>query len=139
LTFDTLTYINSTSNNSPIITDNNFFIIIIAYIIGASIWAFCVWCWLIVLIGYGRKYLSKPNSFINYLSKITLPYYILHQTVIIIIGFYVIQWELDTLTKFLIISTTALFITLILCVLVKTNNITRFIFGMKTIRKNQPQ
>ena len=132
LTFDTLTYINSNSDSaSNTYQFNNFAILIFIYIIGTGLWSFCVWCWLIAFLGYGRKYLNKQNSFIKKFSEIALPFYILHQTIIIIIGFYVIQWETSIIVKYLVITTIALFITLLGCELIKTNNITRFMFGMK--------
>jgi hypothetical protein len=138
LTFDALMYMNSNSNpslNAYLV--NNFLISILIYIIGKALWSICVWCWLIAFLGYGRKYLNKQNSFIKYFSEIALPYYILHQTFIIIIGFYVIQWETSILVKYLVISTAALFITLLGCELIKTNNITRFMFGMKLNNKKR--
>jgi hypothetical protein len=109
----------------------------VIYIVGTGLWSIGVWCWLIAFLGYGRKYLNKQNSFIEHLSEIALPYYILHQTVIIVIGFYVIQWDTSILVKYLVITTAALFITLLICELIKTNNITRFMFGMKVINKKK--
>ena len=136
LTFDTIRYMSLNSNSSSF---NAFFenpiILIITYLIGMTIWSFGMWCWLIAILGYARKYLNKPNSFISYASKISLPFYILHQTVIIIIGFYVIQWDTTILVKYIVISTAALFITVFLCELIKTNNILRFVFGMKLKKK----
>lgn len=136
LTFDTIRYISLTSNSGSF---NEFFdnpvILIITYLIGMTIWSFGVWCWLIAILGYARKYLNKPSPFISYASKISLPFYILHQMVIIIIGFYVIQWNTTILVKYLVISTAALFITVFLCELIKTNNISRFVFGMKLKKK----
>ncbi len=134
LTFDALIYLNS---NSALIVNigNNFAVLITIYIIGTGLWSFCVWCWLIAFLGYGRKYLNKQNSFIKHFSEIALPFYILHQTIIIIVGFYVVQWEINILVKYLVITTAALFITLIICEVIKTNKITRFMFGMKVIKK----
>ena len=124
LTVTAIFYINSIEFDSFLI-----------YVIGMALWSFSEWCWLVAILGYGRKFLSKKNSFINYASKIALPFYILHQTVIIVLAFYVIQLETSIIVKYLIISTLALFITVILCELVKTNNITRYIFGMKLRKK----
>ena len=138
LTFDVLIYTSSTSNASSAINIiNNPNILILLYIVGMVLWSFCVWCWLIAFLGYGRKFLNKQNSFINYASKIALPYYILHQTIIIVIAFYVIQWETSILVKYLIITTAALFITFFLCEFIKTNNITRFMFGMKLVKREK--
>ena len=138
LTFDAVIYINSTLNSTlTAYIVNNPTILIVMYIIGTGLWSLCVWCWLIAFLGYGRKYLHKQNTLIKHLSEIALPFYILHQTIIIVIGFYVIQWETNILVKYLVITTAALFITFLGCELIKTNNITRFLFGMKLINKNK--
>jgi len=110
------------------------------YIVYAIFWvlaSLCSWCWLITIFGYGRKYLTKQNFLISHLSEIALPFYIIHQTIIVIIGFYVLQWEATILVKFLVISTLSLFITILLCELIKTNNLTRFIFGMRPKEKKK--
>ena len=38
----------------------------------------------------------------------------LHQTAIVVIGFYVVQWEVETLVKYSVIGFAALLITLLL-------------------------
>ena len=106
-------------------------ILLIWYIAVYVALSFCSWCWLIAIYGYGKKLLTQPNSIINYLSKIALPIYIIHLTVIIAIGFYVLQWEAHWAVKFLVVSISSVFLTILLCILIKTNNITRFIFGMR--------
>ncbi len=103
----------------------------IGYTIYWTSFSFSGWCWLIAIFGYGKKYLTKQNSLINYLSKIALPMYIIHLTVIIMIAFYVLQWETHWVIKFLFITASSLVITILLCMIIKTNNVTRFIFGMR--------
>ena len=51
---------------------------------------------------------------IRYANRAVLPVYVLHQTVIVMIGFYMVQWEVPTLVKYLVISFTALVVTLVL-------------------------
>ena len=60
-----------------------------------------------------------------------LPVYILHQTLIIVIGFYIVDTELSMLLKFTIITFTAIPAAVLLYKLIQTNNVTRFLFGMK--------
>ena len=103
----------------------------VGYAIYWTLFSISGWCWMIAIYGYGKKFLNKQNSLITYLSKIALPMYIIHLTVTIMIAFYVLQWEASIAVKFLVISTLALFITILLCELIKTNNVTRFIFGMR--------
>jgi len=69
---------------------------------------------------------------IRYANQAVLPVYVLHQTVIVVIGFYVVQWEVETLVKYLVISFAALLVTLLLYDLgVRRTAVTRLLFGMK--------
>ncbi|MBN1991784.1 MAG: acyltransferase family protein [Anaerolineae bacterium] len=90
------------------------------------------WCCLIALLGYGQKYLNFTNRFLQYAGEGAYAFYILHQTVIIVIGYYVTQWDLGVWPKFLIIVVAALLATtLVYDLLVRRANMTRFLFGMK--------
>jgi Acyltransferase family len=69
---------------------------------------------------------------IRYANQAVLPVYVLHQTVIVAIGFYVVQWEIPTLAKYLLISFTSLLAILVLYDLgVRRTALTRVLFGMK--------
>lgn len=93
------------------------------------------WCFLIALLGYGSKYLTMSNNLLNYVSQLILPFYILHQTVIITIGYYVVQWDVSIATKYLVISTSSLIVIMLLYeILIKRINVLRFLFGLKTKR-----
>ena len=90
------------------------------------------WCWLIMFLGYTRQYLSTADGkVIRYLSNIALPFYILHQTIVLIIGFYVVQTTFPIVVKYLIINLTAFPLIFLACAMAGTNRMTRFIFGMK--------
>jgi len=67
-----------------------------------------------------------------------LPIYILHQTLIIVIGFYVVDMELNMLLKFTIITLTAIPSAVLLYKLIQTNNVSRFLFGMKKKAPKKP-
>ncbi len=61
---------------------------------------------------------------------------ILHQTIIVLIGFFVVQWNLDIALKYLIISTTSFAaIMAIYELLVRRINILRFLFGLRLKKK----
>lgn len=90
------------------------------------------WFWLLAIVGFGRKYLHGENRVLAYGNQAAYPFYILHQTVIIMIAYRVVQWHLGIAEKYLIISTASLGTTLVLYDLfVKRTNPTRFLFGMK--------
>ncbi len=64
-----------------------------------------------------------------------LPVYILHQTLIIVFGFYIVSIDLNMFIKFGLIAFTAIPASILLYQLIRTNNISRFIFGLKPLMK----
>jgi glucan biosynthesis protein C len=91
------------------------------------------WCWIIGLLGLGHRFLNFDNKFLAYGNEGVLPFYILHHTVIYIIGYYVIQWSGNIVSKFLIISITSFSIIMAIYeILIRRFNLLRFLFGMKT-------
>jgi glucan biosynthesis protein C len=96
------------------------------------------WLLLIAFLGFGRKYLNFSNKVLKYASEAAYPFYILHQTVIVLIGYYVVQWDIGVWLKFLVISVASVpTILLVYEVLVKRMGVTRFLFGMKPKRREK--
>jgi peptidoglycan/LPS O-acetylase OafA/YrhL len=92
------------------------------------------WAWLIAILGFGSRYLNFSNRFLKYANEAVLPFYILHQTVILAIGYYIVRLHLPIAVKFFIIATGSFVAILGLYdVLVKRINMLRFLFGMKLI------
>jgi hypothetical protein len=90
------------------------------------------WCWIIGLLGLARRYLDFNNRFLAYANVAVLPFYILHHTVIYIIGFSVIQWQLNIGGKFLIISVISFVVIMAIYeLLIRRMNWLRFLFGLK--------
>jgi hypothetical protein len=90
------------------------------------------WFWLLAALGFGRHYLNKPSKLLDYANEGIYPFYILHQTIIIVIGYYVIQVQESIGAKFLFISTLSLILSVaIYDFLIRPFKVTRFLFGMK--------
>ncbi|MCG6135708.1 MAG: acyltransferase family protein [Nostoc sp. LLA-1] len=90
------------------------------------------WCWVIALVALGQRYLRFNNSILQYVSQASYPFYLLHQTVLVAVAFYVVQWNLSITTKFFIISTATFVVTgMLYDLLVKRINIARFLLGLK--------
>jgi len=79
--------------------------------------------------------LRKPSLMdrvFAYVGEAQLPFYVLHMTPIVIIGFYVVQWDVNALVKYLVIVLATLGVTLLLYdIAVRRTWLTRFLFGMK--------
>lgn len=96
------------------------------------------WLTLIALLGYGKKYLNAPSKFLNYFGEAAYPLYVLHQTVIVAVGYYVVQWDGSILVKYLTITLAAFGVTTLLYeVFVRRNNFVRSLFGMGPRRDPQ--
>jgi len=102
------------------------------YILSQFIQAISAWSWLIAIISLASRYLTGTNKFLKYANSAVLPFYILHQTVIIAIGFYVVQWNSGVGIKYLTISATSFAVIMVIYeFLIKRVNILRFLFGMR--------
>ena len=98
------------------------------------------WSWLLALVGYGKRYLNRPHKFLNYLNQAVYPFYILHQTVIVCITYYIVKAPNESiLSKYLFTVMVTFFITMgIYHLLIKPYAITRFLFGMKPKSEVKP-
>lgn len=110
------------------------------------------WSWIVAILGFledakrkrqSARYSREPSvtaynrTFLagveRYANKAVLPFYVLHQTVIVAIGFYIVQWNISVTLKFLAISLTSLAMTLFLYeIVIRRTRVTRFLFGMKS-------
>jgi len=93
------------------------------------------WCWISYILGMGFKHFNKNSKALAYGSQAVLPFYILHQTIILFVGWYIIPLDMFFLLKYLIISTASfVLIMLIYEVCIKRINMIRFLFGMRLIK-----
>jgi len=90
------------------------------------------WCFVLAILGFGMQHLTANTPFLRYANEAVLPFYILHQTVIISVGFFVVRWAIPDLAKFAIIATSSFAIIMLLYeFLIRRLNLLRFLFGMK--------
>jgi uncharacterized membrane protein len=121
------------------------------YDLGSLLWravkSVGAFAWVVAILGFGSRPGSKPTSegaqkpsaagglgarLIAYFSEAFLAFYVLHQTVIFVIGYYVVQWDMAALLKFIVISFSSLAVTLLLYEFgVRRAKLTRWLFGMR--------
>ena len=105
--------------------------ILLYYILFSILWAFNGWCWVIAILSLGRKLLSFNHRFLKFSNELVLPFYILHETVIVVMAFYVIGLNLSVIVKYLMIVSASFAIISILLLPIKQINVLRFLFGMR--------
>jgi len=59
-----------------------------------------LWSWILVLFGLAAKYLNKPSRVIAYSNKAVYPFYILHQTITVVLGYYLMNLDWGFWSKF---------------------------------------
>jgi glucans biosynthesis protein C len=96
--------------------------------------AFNTWFWLIALVGYARRYLNVRSEALRHANEAVYPFYILHQTVIIVIAYHLTEWTVAVPLKFAVISVGTLASTTALYLLIRATPVTRALFGMKPRR-----
>ena len=94
--------------------------------------AFNSWFWLIAIFSLFQKYFTKYNRFLRYANEAVLPFYILHQTIIVIIAFNLVHWDTGVYFKYLVLCIASFAsICLIYELLVRRINFLRLLFGLK--------
>jgi len=98
-------------------------------------WLVCclvAWSALLTLLGYAQFYLTKTPKWLHLTNELVYPFYIFHQTVIVVLGFYVITWQTSIHIKIIALFVLSFIITSFICFfIVKPFNVLRFMFGLK--------
>ncbi|MCP4257708.1 MAG: acyltransferase [Planctomycetes bacterium] len=106
------------------------------YIMYQIVWSIASWSAVIFMLSLGAKYLNFNHKTLAYGNEAVLPFYLFHQTIILIVGFFVIRWNIGILPKFLIVTVISFSLILVLYnLLVKPFNIVRFFFGMRPLKQ----
>jgi len=93
---------------------------------------FSSWCWILAFLGMGMAYLDVRKPILNYANEAVLPFYILHQSVLICVGYFAVQWGIPDLLRWVIILVVSFGVIMALYeYLVRRINVLRFLFGMK--------
>ena len=92
----------------------------------------CAWMIILALMGLADTYLDRPSPVLAYLNRASFPVYVLHQSVMMVIAFYVTASGLSPALKFLAITAGTLFASLAFYEGLRHLVPTRFILGIKT-------
>ncbi|HSB66416.1 MAG TPA: acyltransferase family protein [Anaerolineales bacterium] len=109
------------------------------YAVIMSLCSLLIWSYLLSAFGYGMRYLTANKHFLSYANEAVLPFYILHQPVILLLGYFIIQLPLPILAKYLLIAPLAFSITLGLYEYgIRRVNLLRQAFGLKPRKPGIP-
>jgi peptidoglycan/LPS O-acetylase OafA/YrhL len=94
---------------------------------------FLAWSCALAAIGYARQYLNRDSHFRKVANEAIYPFYLLHQPVILILGFLLNKLAMPDLVRLVLLIASSLTITCgLYWFVVRPFNLTRVIFGLKS-------
>jgi glucan biosynthesis protein C len=98
----------------------------------------CTWCWLVFFLDLASRRLNVGSRLLSYANEAVLPFYLLHQTVILAVGWYVVPWHTSIALKYAVITVSSFTIIMGLYeLLIRRANVCRAFFGMR-MKKRAP-
>jgi glucan biosynthesis protein C len=90
------------------------------------------WSWTAFMLFVGMRFLDFRNKWLEAGQEAVVPFYVLHQPVIVIIAFYVVQWQAGVTVKMLAVVLASFVVTAgIYGLLIRRVAPLRALFGMK--------
>ena len=93
--------------------------------------------WILFFVGFFAKNMNFNHRILIPANISILPIYVLHQSLIIVFGYYIVGLDLNVYLKFALIACIAIPASILIYKLIQTNNITRFLFGLKPLTNNK--
>lgn len=90
-----------------------------------------IWISLLAFLGYAKKYLNFSAGFLSYFSTAAFPIYIIHQTYLVIIGYYILKLTNIFMFQYILIILFSFAASLLTYRLLRKFKITKFLFGIK--------
>jgi peptidoglycan/LPS O-acetylase OafA/YrhL len=90
------------------------------------------WSWTTFMLFIGMRYLDFSNKWLQYGQEAVLPFFLLHQPVIMAIAFYVVQWETGIPVKLVTVVVGSFTVTMAIYeLIIRRIGPLRVLFGMK--------
>jgi hypothetical protein len=108
------------------------------YVVWQIGWGVVGWSAVVFVVSLAARYLTTSNKLLAYGNEAVLPFFLFHQTIILIVGCFVLPWDIHNLPKYLVIVVVSFPLILMLYeVFVRRIGVMRFLFGMAP-KKRQP-
>jgi peptidoglycan/LPS O-acetylase OafA/YrhL len=96
------------------------------------------WSCGISAVGFAKHYLNFDSGFRKHANEAIFPFYLLHQPVIVVVGYFITRLDIAVLWKVILITLISFTtITGIYWLVIRRINFLRVIFGMKMVRNEK--
>jgi hypothetical protein len=93
------------------------------------------WAWICAFLGWARHRLQFSNRFLRYANEAVLPIYILHQSITLVLGYYILPLQMGLWTKFALATLGTYLIAVGLYEVIRRVSLLRPLFGLKPLEK----
>ena len=90
-----------------------------------------MWISILAILGMGKHFLNFKNKVTDYFNKASFPIYIFHQTLLVIVGYFVLKITDIIALQVVMIIAFSFILTILTYEIAKRIPITRFMFGIK--------
>lgn len=91
-----------------------------------------MWSCILTCLGFAGRFLRISSPVLAYLNEAVYPLFILHLTVITVIGYFVVTWDVDLWAKYVFITTMTIAVILaVYHLLIRPFDVMRLLFGVK--------
>ncbi|MDE5605446.1 MAG: acyltransferase family protein [Eubacterium sp.] len=95
-----------------------------------GLYIFFGWIGIITLLGIGQSKLNMHNRLTVYLTQASFPIYILHMTVLVVTGYFILKLSVGVTVQFLLIVFISLIATFLIYEIIKRVPVLRFLLGI---------
>jgi peptidoglycan/LPS O-acetylase OafA/YrhL len=89
------------------------------------------WITLLAILGYGKRHLNNTSKILTYFNKASFPVYILHQTVLVTAGYFILKNINHGIVPYILILGISFILTIIMYEIIARIKILRIMFGIK--------
>lgn len=90
------------------------------------------WLFLLVVLGYASRHLRQGSPLLAAASQLVLPFYILHQPVIVLLVLWGREWQLPIAVAYPSLVVAAFLACAAGCLIIRRSTVLRFLFGMSS-------
>ncbi len=99
-----------------------------------TLYGLTAWCWVLAIVGFGANHFRSNRPYLAHFNEGVLPFYILHQTVLLTVGYFIVGTSLSSFTKWGLIAGISLAVcTGLYEALIWRFSWLRFLFGLRRL------
>jgi glucan biosynthesis protein C len=104
-----------------------------AYLWYSPLITIAVWGWLVAVLGFGMRAPAFQRPLPAPLARAAMPYFIVHQPIIVAIAYYVVRWDTSIGAKYAVLLPAAFAVSAVLAWLLSTLPGISMLFGVKRV------